>query len=33
MFDEIIGKLEQLVTDKEKVVVPYTTRIWVARKK
>ena len=32
-FDEIVGKLERLVANREKVVVPYTTRIWVARRK
>jgi ubiquinone/menaquinone biosynthesis C-methylase UbiE len=29
-FDEIIGKLEQLVATRTRVTVPYTTRIWVA---
>jgi ubiquinone/menaquinone biosynthesis C-methylase UbiE len=32
-FDEIIRKLERIVAEHEKVVVPYTTRIWVAQKK
>ena len=32
-FNAIIEKLEKLVAQQKKVVVPYTTRIWVARKK
>jgi len=32
-FDEIIGNLERLVARQKQVVVPYTTRIWIARKK
>ena len=32
-FNEIIAKLEKLVAKRKKIVVPYTTRIWVARKK
>jgi SAM-dependent methyltransferase len=32
-FDDIVGKLERLVTDHTNVVVPYTTRIWAARKR